>query len=122
MSENKDYILGVNQTELDRLEFQHNVWRNVTDNFLDKIKIRNGWKCLDVGAGPGFVSADIRKLAGDEGEVNALEPSDFYLNYFKETCNKNNWNNIKFILGNLEDVEIEKNYYDLIFQGVVVCI
>lgn len=116
----KEYILGINQTELERLKFQHGVWKEVTDNFLKRVNIQKGWKCLDVGAGPGFVSSDIRKLVGEEGEVTALEPSEFYLNYFKETTKKNNWKNIKFIQDYLENVEIENEYYDLIYLRWVI--
>ncbi len=120
MTQNKDYILGVNQTELERLIFQNGVWKDVTDNFLDNIGIRKGWKCLDVGAGPGLVTKDIRFLVGDEGEVTALEPSEFYLNYFKDECKKNKWTNIKFLHGNLEDIELEKEYYDMIYLRWVI--
>ena len=28
---NNEYILGTNQTELERLEFQHGVWKNITE-------------------------------------------------------------------------------------------
>lgn len=120
MSESKEYILGISQTELERLEFQHGVWKKVTDDFFKLINISAGWKCLDVGAGPGFVSKEIREMAGDKGELTILEPSEFYLDYFKKICMKNNWNNIKFIHGNLEDVEIENEYYDLIYARWVI--
>ena len=120
MSEESEYILGVNQTELERLEFQNSVWEDCTNNFLDKIQIKKGSKCLDVGAGPGFVAMNLRDRVGDEGEVTALEPSEFYLNYFKEYCKKKNLNNIKFIHGIAEDSEIEKDYYDLIYLRWVI--
>ncbi|MEP7145886.1 MAG: methyltransferase domain-containing protein [bacterium] len=116
----QEYILGVNQTELERLEFQHKVWKNVTDDFFRRIKIQKGWKCLDVGAGPGFVTMDLRELVGDNGEVTALEPSEFYLNYLKVKCETNDFQNIKFIHGNLEDVKIENQYYDFIFLRWVI--
>ncbi len=115
-----DYILGVNQTELERLEFQNSVWKKVTDDFFERIKIQTGWKCLDVGSGPGFVSMDLLKLVGDEGEVTALEPSEFYLNYFKDVCLKKNLKNVKFLHGKLEDVNPEKEYYDLIYLRWVI--
>ncbi|MBV6478731.1 MAG: Ubiquinone/menaquinone biosynthesis C-methyltransferase UbiE [Ignavibacteria bacterium] len=120
MSKSKDYILGVNQTELERLEFQHKVWKKYTDEFLDKTGVKSAWKCLDVGSGPGFVSIDIRNKIGDKGELTVVEPSEFYLDYFKDHCNKVKWNNIKFINQNFEDAEIEKNYYDLIFLRWVI--
>lgn len=120
MNKNSEYILGINQTELERLEFQHSVWKNATDNFFDRINIQKGWKCLDVGAGPGLVTTDIRERVGDAGEVTALEPSEFYLSYFKDKCKINNWNNIKFLLGNLEELSLEKEYYDFIFLRWVI--
>ncbi|MEO6694973.1 MAG: class I SAM-dependent methyltransferase, partial [Ignavibacteria bacterium] len=120
MSQNSEYILGVNQTELERLQFQHSVWKKVTDNFFDRINIQMGWKCLDVGSGPGLVSADLRQRVGDEGEITALEPSELYLSHFKETCETNNWNNIKFLQGNLEETDLENEYYDFIFLRWVI--
>lgn len=118
MNNNTEYILGINQKELERLEFQHGVWKKVTDDFLGKIGIKKGWKCLDVGAGPGLVAEEIRTYTGDEGEVTVLEPSAFYLDYFKENCMRKNWKNIKFINSNLEDAALEK--YDLIYMRWVI--
>lgn len=120
MENKKEYILGINQSEFDRLEFQHGVWKNITDGFLNKLNLGKGMKCLDVGSGPGFVSMDIRKILGDSGEITALEPSEMYLEYFKEHCRKNKFQNVKFIKGNLEDVDLKKEYYDLIFMRWVI--
>lgn len=120
MSENKEYILGANQTELERLEFQHGVWKEITDRFLDKINIQKGWKCLDVGSGPGFVSMDLRKIVGGSGEITAVEPSEFYVNYFKEQCAKKNFRNFKFIQSTLEDTDLGNDQYDLIYLRWVI--
>jgi len=120
MSKNEEYILGTNQTELERLKFQHGVWKEITGSFLARLNIQKGWKCLDVGAGPGFVSADIRNIAGDSGEITVIEPSEFYLNYFKEHCAKNKFNNVKFVHGILEDTVLDDEYYDLIFLRWVI--
>lgn len=120
MAKGSEYILGINQTELERLEFQHSVWKKVTDSFFDRIKIQKGWKCLDVGAGPGLVTADLRERVGDTGEVTALEPSELYLSHFQEKCKINNWTNVKFLQGNLEDLNLENDYYDFIFLRWVI--
>jgi len=120
LSNNSEYILGINQTELERLEFQHSVWKKVTDSFFDRIKIQKGWKCLDVGSGPGLVTSDLLQRVGETGEVTALEPSELYLSNFKEKCKINNWTNVKFLLGNMEDMNLEKEHYDFIFLRWVI--
>lgn len=115
-----EYVLGVNDYELERLRFQHGVWKEVTDGFLDKIGVKKGWKALDAGSGPGFVSFDLLQMVGNTGEITALEPSEMYLNYFKDECKKNGWKNTKAILGSAEDAELPENYYDFIFARWVI--
>jgi ubiquinone/menaquinone biosynthesis C-methylase UbiE len=117
---NKDYILGVNEYELKRLGFQHGVWKEITDAFLDKIGIRQGWKVLDAGSGPGFVTAELLNKVGTYGEVTALEPSEMYLDHFRNMCKKQGSKNTKFVLGKVEDAVLPENYYDLIYARWVI--
>lgn len=120
MGSNKEYLLGVNQYELDRLEFQHNVWKELTESFLDRLNIGAGMKVLDAGSGPGFVTMDLRKRVGDSGEVTALEPSKMYLDHFRNYSGEKGWNNTEFILGNAETAELPKGHFDLIFARWVI--
>ena len=78
MSAARDYLLGVGEDELERLRFQHDVWRPVTSGFLDRVGVPRGAACLDVGAGPGFVSADLCERVGPTGHVTVWEPKQFY--------------------------------------------
>lgn len=119
-SSSQDYLLGVNQAELDRLRFQQSVWGHVTGAMFDRIKVQNGWKCLDVGAGPGFVSMDLRDRVGETGEVSALEPSQFYLDWFQKEVALKGWNNIKVLQGTAETAPLPSQYYDLIFVRWVI--
>ncbi len=122
MSEEKnaEYILGVNLKELKRLEFQNGVWRNVTNDFISRCGLTKGMKCLDVGAGPGFVSMDLLDFVGPQGEVTALEPSQLYLEHFKDYCSNNSITNVKFINSIVEESELPENYYDFIFARWVI--
>src|SRR5258706_15696269 len=80
----EDYILGVNEFELERLGFQHKVWKGVTDGFFDRLGIKKGMKILDAGSGPGFAAFDLLERTGPAGEGTPLEPNEMYLNYFKQ--------------------------------------
>lgn len=120
MKENSDYILGINSEELERLRFQHSVWKKVTDDFFSRIGVTKGWSCLDVGAGPGFVSIDLHERVGDTGHVTSLEPAEYYLDHFKKEADKQEWKNITYIQGTAETAELPKNTYDLIFVRWVI--
>ena len=117
---NSEYVLGVNEYELERLKFQNGVWKEYTNKFFDRLNIKKGCRVLDVGAGPGFVAIDLLESTGNSGEVTILEPADYYLNYFKEYCAKNKISNTKYIQGTVESSELPKNYYDFIFARWVI--
>jgi ubiquinone/menaquinone biosynthesis C-methylase UbiE len=119
-SERETYLLGTNQQEFERLQFQHGVWGPVTHKFFDRLNVQKGWRCLDVGAGPGLVSMDLRKLVGETGEVTALDPSQFYLDLFKAMASDKGWANVNCVLGTAENAALPSRYYDLIFVRWVV--
>lgn len=120
MSNESDYLLGINQTELDRLQFQHDVWGGVTGAFFDRLGVGAGWKCLDVGAGPGLVSADLRGRVGETGEVAALEPSEMFLGWFRAQVERKGWKNVRALTGSAEGAELPAGHFDLVFVRWVI--
>lgn len=115
-----DYLLGVSQQELDRLQFQHGVWGPVTRKLFGRVGVKQGWRCLDVGAGPGFVSLDLRELVGETGEVTALDPSEFYLNWLTKHLAERGWKNVKCVQGTAEHTALPTRYYDFVFVRWVI--
>jgi len=114
------YLLGVNQAELERLRFQHTVWGPITNRFFDRIGVAEGWKCLDVGAGPGVVTLDLRARVGESGEVTALEPAQYFLDVLAQESRQRGWTNIKLIHATAEEATLPEKYFDLIFARWVV--
>ena len=115
-----DYLLGVNRTELERLRFQHSVWKGVTDAFFDRIGVSTGWQCLDVGAGPGFVTADLRGHVGDTGGVVAIEPSELYTDFMRDEISRMGWTNVECIRTTAEEAHVAPGRFDLIFARWVL--
>lgn len=123
MSESRqhdEYLLGVNQQELERLQFQHSVWGSVTKKFLVRLGVQPGWRCLDVGAGPGLVSLDLREMVGETGEVTALDPSEFYLGWLRERAAELGWTNVSCLQGTAEQASLPSASYDLVFVRWVI--
>lgn len=73
-----DYVLGTRDDEVERLGLQHRVWRSRVLEAFRRARIRSGQTVVDVGAGPGFVTADLADLVGPSGKVIALERSSHF--------------------------------------------
>ena len=115
-----EYLLGDGDAELDRLKFQRSVWGPVTRRFFDRLHVGQGWKCLDVGSGPGLVSMDLRQLVGDKGQVTALEPSEYYCDWFNREIAAHGWKNVSIIRGNSFESRLPENSFDLVFVRWVI--
>jgi len=115
VSNSEEYLLGVNQKELDRLRHQHLVWKGVTGAFLDRIGVASGWRCLDAGSGPGFVSADLRERIGEGGELTSLDQAGYYLEWIRGEAARRGWDNLVCVAGSVEEVTLPENAFDLIF-------
>jgi SAM-dependent methyltransferase len=74
-----DYVLGTRDDEVERLGLQHRVWRGRVLEAFRRARIRSGQTVIDVGAGPGFVTADLASLVGPAGKVIALERSPHFV-------------------------------------------
>jgi ubiquinone/menaquinone biosynthesis C-methylase UbiE len=114
------YLLGANQDEFDRLQFQHAVWKQITDQFLDRVGVGRGWTCLDAGAGPGFVTFDLRERVGETGSVTALEPSDLYYGWCKDQIERQGWTNVTAVHGTAENASLPAGTFDFIFVRWVI--
>jgi ubiquinone/menaquinone biosynthesis C-methylase UbiE len=68
-----DYILGRNSGEYQRLRRQAEIWEDATRRILQKVELRAGMNCLDVGCGPGEVMRLMGEMVGPEGRVTGLD-------------------------------------------------
>jgi len=75
MATERDYFLGTHDEELARLGLQHRVWRPTVLECWQRAGIATGSRVLDVGAGPGFATADLAEIVGASGSVTAVERS-----------------------------------------------
>lgn len=115
MTTHEPYLLGISDAELERMRFQHGVWKASTDDFLNRLAVGPGIRCLDVGAGPGFVTADLRERVGTAGHVTALEPSSMYLDHLRHIVRKQGWTNVDVVLGTAETTKLPSESFDLVY-------
>ena len=96
----REYVLGTQSDEVERLGLQHRVWRPLVLEGFARAGIANGQVVIDVGAGPGFGTADLAELVGPDGRVIALEQSRRFLESLASRMDR-------LGLGNVEPREID---------------
>jgi SAM-dependent methyltransferase len=55
------------------LELRNDVYRRPLATALDRLGLREGWRCVDVGAGGGDVTVALARIVGRDGRVYAVD-------------------------------------------------
>ncbi|MBI5865536.1 MAG: methyltransferase domain-containing protein [Planctomycetes bacterium] len=79
----KDYILGTHDAELERLGLQHSIWREQAHALWRRAGFRPGQTILDAGCGPGFASLDLARLLGPESRIIAVDESQRFISHLR---------------------------------------
>lgn len=85
-AQERDYLLGTHDAEIERLGLQHRVWRQRVLDAWRRAGITVGSRVIDAGAGPGWASMDLAGIVGESGKVHALERSERYVAHLRATA------------------------------------
>jgi ubiquinone/menaquinone biosynthesis C-methylase UbiE len=115
-----EYVLGTSDHELERLELQHEVWRDVTTRILDGLALAPGERVVDLGCGPGFVLAMLRERVGPEGKVLGIDESPRWIRAVRARVESEGWDNVEAHEGRIEGLELVPGTVDLFFMRWVL--
>jgi fibrillarin-like rRNA methylase len=79
MSQEKSYVIGTHDAEIEWLGEQHRVWRGSVLDLWRQGGITSGQTVLDVGAGPGYAALDLAEIVGAGRKMIAIECSHRFL-------------------------------------------
>ena len=97
MEQERDYVLGTDNGEIDRLGLQHRVWRPRMLDACRRAGIGPGQTVLDIGAGPGFAAIDIAEIVGRQGRVVAVERSRRFLDALADRAQRLGLENLRLV-------------------------
>lgn len=68
-----DYPIENRDGEIERLKIQDAAWAPATAGLFDAVGVAPGWRCLDLGCGPGFLTLALAEAVGPDGAVTGLD-------------------------------------------------
>jgi len=83
-------------------------------------EIKEGDIVLDLGSGAGFDVFLAAKKVGNKGKVIGVDMTPEMIKKAKANAKKYNYKNVKFKLGDIEELPIEDNSIDIIISNCVI--
>ncbi len=83
-------------------------------------KIKEGDHVLDLGSGAGNDCFIARSIVGDTGKVTGLDFTDAMISKAIENAKKLGFSNVQFIKGDIEDMPLADNTFDVIISNCVL--
>ena len=117
----RDYVLGTNDLELERLGLQHRVWRPYVLQAWSRAGITIGSRVLDVGAGPGYATVDLADIVGPGGEVVAVERSARFVRHARAVCAQRGLTQARFLEQDLMAEPLPAAGFDAAWCRWVAC-
>jgi len=105
MSEERTYVIGTHDAEIERLGVQHRVWRPRVLEFWRDSGVTEGMTVIDAGSGPGYATLDLAEIVGPTGRVIALERSRRFLDALEAHAHARGLTNIETVETDLSDFD-----------------
>lgn len=105
-----DYLLGHDEKELARLEFQARMLGPATRAILGLAGIEPGMRVLDLGSGAGDVAFEVAELVGPDGSVVGVDQSVKALRFAAVRAERKGIDNVTFIHDDVHTVPIDDDF------------
>ena len=105
--------------EIDRLLIQSDALARDTSIMLDRIGVRRGWRCLDLGCGPQGITDLLSTRVGSTGRVVGLDADPVFLDHARQHANSQGFANIEFVLGDVYNPGLRAGSFDLVHTRFV---
>lgn len=75
----REYVLGTGEDELQRLGLQHRLWSDAAHAAWKLAGLAPGQRVLDIGSGPGHATFDLAQVVQSHGHVLAVDESSAFI-------------------------------------------
>lgn len=121
----REYVLGTNPAELQRLGFQHRLWSRAAHQLWARAAVRPGHHALDVGAGPGFASLDLAQIVGPTGSVLGVDESEPFIAFANDQARARHLDHASFAVADAASLDtleaLEPGTIDIAYCRWLLC-
>ncbi|MGH7318022.1 MAG: class I SAM-dependent methyltransferase, partial [Candidatus Rokuibacteriota bacterium] len=100
--------------EIERLGIQGEAMAPDAAIMLDRIGVGSGWRCLDLGCGPGGITDLLSARVGPTGRVVGLDADPVFLGYARERARERGLSNVEFVRGDAYRTGLPRGSFDLV--------
>lgn len=108
-----DYLLGDSKSEAARLRRQASLWDPTAAALFDRLRIRRGWRVLEIGPGQGSLHLELRRRV--RGPVDAVERSTAFCQRLERITRRDGFGAGTIWNSDLLETDLPSSAYDLIF-------
>src|SRR6516225_9664553 len=115
------YAIRGGQSGRERLRVLSHVQQAGTFDFLDKLGVRPGNACLDVGCGGGDVARELARRVGTMGRVVGLDRDAAQLQIVRDETAAQNIHNIDYRVADVAKPPSDLGSFDLVYTRFLLC-
>lgn len=102
------YVLRAHDVpEVERLAFQHEVWKAETDRIVAEAGFADGDRVADLGCGPGYLTLELARAVAPGGRVIAIDSSERFIEHLREAARAEGLSHVEPVCGRLEAAPLE---------------
>jgi SAM-dependent methyltransferase len=109
-NEEREYVLGTDPAELERLGLQHRAWRAQAYDHWERAGFAPGQSLLDVGCGPGFATLDLARVVGTNGRVTAVDVSRRFLDRLGRAATREELANVTLVESDVQKLSLDAGH------------
>lgn len=117
------YPLGHSSDEVRRLDMQAELLDPTTRRLFEDAGVEPGMHVLDIGCGPGAVSALVARMVGPSGRVTGLDANPTVLDTARDRFAAAGMDNVSFVQGDLAEAAVYEKLdtFDAVVGRFALC-
>ncbi len=110
------YVLGESNTEAERLLVLDAVYGETSRVWLRRAGLREGWRCADLGCGPGHIAFWLAEQVGTSGHVTGVDCAKLFVNLARESAHQRGLSHALFVEGDGSAPPLPNSTFDLVYS------